>query len=294
MNGIKHVCIVGIGLIGGSIGLALKEYSPGIVVIGHVRNAPAGSRAIELGIVDMAEQEPAAAVSQADVVFLASPPAAIKDNLQQIAPFLKPGCLVTDVASTKMSIMKWAEAYLPAAVDFVGGHPMAGKEVSGMEAAEAGLFNGCTYCLVPGKDCSDHGSDLAEGLARGLGGRPLFLTAEEHDEAVAGISHLPLVLASILVRATTDHRKWELMSQLAASGYRDSTRLALQHPAMNRDICLTNGDMIKVWLDTISEEIARFRELIDRGDPGALERAFEEAGRARRTWWEGYAKKSPR
>jgi len=263
-------------------------------VVGYVRNSQAGARAVELGIVDIAEEELGAAVSQAQVVFLASPPAAIKDNLEQMAPFLQTGCLVTDAASTKSSIMKWAESCLPPTVDFVGGHPMAGKEVSGMEAAEAGLFAGCTYCLIPGKGCSPNARDLAVRLVKGLGGNPLFLTAEEHDESVAGISHLPFLLASALVAATTNHRHWSLMSELAATGYRDTTRLASQHPAMNRDICLTNADMIKTWLDTITAQIARFRELIDQGDAGALEQAFAEAARARRTWWEEYAKKSSR
>jgi prephenate dehydrogenase len=288
---LRRIAIAGLGLIGGSLCLALKRSGPGDAeLVGYVRRPEAGERALALGAVDRVEDSLDSAVSGADIVILATPTMSIKDILAQIGPSLPPGCLVTDTASTKVEVMGWAEEYLPATVDFVGGHPMAGKELSGMEAAEADLFVGRTYCLVPGRGASPASVQVATDLVRAIGADPLFITASEHDACVAAVSHLPLVVSSALISATTQSPLWPGMSRLAAGGYRDATRLAAQHPRMNRDICLTNRENILGWIDELLAELGRFRRLIGEGSEAELEQAFLEARQSRQAWQDSNAR----
>lgn len=280
----KRVTIIGLGLIGGSIGLALKRASlEKTELIGYTRSAETATKALRLGAVDKMEDNLAAAVDKADLVILATPPMVIKEILEQIGPHLSPGCTITDTASTKAKIMEWAQEYLPKKIDFVGGHPMAGKELSGIEAAEGDLFQGCTYCLVPRESASPAATQVVVDLANTLGAKPLFITASEHDNLVAGISHLPLIISSALVMTTSQSTYWQEMSGLAAGGYRDLTRLASQHPVMNRDICFTNQQNILDWIDRFIMELSRFQELIALGDDG-LEKAFTDGQKARQRW----------
>jgi prephenate dehydrogenase len=186
--------------------------------------------------------------------------------------------------------MQWAEEHLPPTVNFIGGHPMAGKELAGIEAAESNLFQGCTYCLAPGQDVSPASIQLVVGLVSEIGANPLFTTALEHDNFVAGVSHLPFVLSSALVTTTSQSPFWAKMSRFAATGYRDLTRLASQHPRMNYDICLTNRGNVLNWIDEFIKELNRFRRLIAE-DSEELESAFIQARQARQAWLEKHDKK---
>jgi prephenate dehydrogenase len=288
---VRRVAIIGLGLIGGSIGLALKRAeSDAIELVGYARRPETADRARQLGATDRVESSLPSAVSKADLVILATPTMSIREILSQIGPHLPDRCVVTDVASTKVQVMQWAEESLPQSVSFVGGHPMAGKELSGIEVADADLFKGCTYCVVPGRSASEAAVQTVVDLAHGLGARHVLLNATEHDLFVAGISHLPLVLASALVMATTQSPHWPKMSDVAATGYQSATRLASQHPRMNRDICLTNEENIVAWIDEFTKELQRFRNLIAEGDLG-LEEAFERARQSRNSWIEEHGKK---
>ena len=284
------ITIIGLGLIGGSIGMALKRAGVG-GIIGYARNPEKARRAVELGAIDRAEENLISAADKADIVILTTPVLAMRDILKQIGNHLKSGCVVTDTGSTKAKVMAWAEEYLPSLVSFIGGHPMAGKELSGIEAAEANLFHNRPYCLVPSPKASPEAVQSVVNLVNRLGARPLFITAREHDEFVAGISHLPLLLSAALVSATSKSPSWEPMSKLASTGYRDLTRLASQSPEMNRDICLTNQENILAWIDRFIEELSLFRQLIAEGKGEALERAFIQARQARQRWLEEYGKK---
>jgi len=287
----KHIAIIGLGLIGGSIGLALKRSGlENAELTGYARNPEVASKALRLRAVDKIGESLTSTVGKADIVILATPTMAIKEILEQIGPHLILGCIVTDTASTKAKVMEWAEQYLPSRVDFVGGHPMAGKESAGIDVAEANLFQGRTYCLVPGRNSSPASIQLMVELVGKMGANPLFITAPEHDNFVAGISHLPLILSSTLVMATTKSPVWEKMSGLAATGYRDVTRLASQHPRMNRDICLTNQENILLWIDEFSRELSRFRQLVADNSED-LEKAFMQARQARESWLDDYDKR---
>jgi len=287
----KRIAIIGLGLIGGSIGLALKQTElERTEVVGYVRRPEAANRVLKLGAVDIIKDSMAATVDKADLIILATPVMAIKEILTQIGPHLPHGCTVTDTASTKVKVMQWAEEYLPPTVNFIGGHPMAGKELTGIEAAEANLFQGRTYCLTPGQNASPASIQLVVGLVSEIGANHLFTTALEHDNFVAGVSHLPFVLSSALVLTTTQSPFWAKMSSFAATGYRDLTRLASQHPRMNYDICLTNRENILNWIDEFIKELNRFRRLISE-DSQELENAFIQARQARQAWLEKHDKK---
>jgi prephenate dehydrogenase len=288
----RRIAIIGLGLIGGSIGLALKRAgSDGVELVGYARRPETADRALQLGAIDRVEGSLASTVDKAALVILAIPTMSVKEILCQIGSHLPAGSVVTDVASTKVQVMKWAEESLPPGVSFVGGHPMAGKELSGIEVADADLFRGCTYCIVPGRGASDDAVQTIVDLVHKVGARHVFVNAAEHDQFVAGISHLPLILASALVMATTKSPQWSKMSEVAATGYQGATRLASQHPRMNRDICLTNGENIVSWIDDFAKELQRFRGLIAEGDLG-LEQAFDRARQARNAWIEEHDKKS--
>ncbi len=276
-----RVSIIGLGLIGGSLGLALR--SAGHEVVGYARKPRVAALALKRGAADRAAKSLTSAVKRADVVIIATPVLAVNDILSAISNDVAAGAIVTDVASTKAAVMGWAEQYLPHNINFIGGHPMAGKEVAGIEAADAKLFRGCTYCLVPGANASVKSQKVLEGLVLSVGAKPLYIGAAEHDRLVAGISHLPLLLSTALVADTTGSPLWPSMSKLASSGYRDTSRLASGDPRMSRDICLTNKEPILTAIDEYIKELKKLRRLVGNGDDG-LEDYFIKAKEARDNW----------
>jgi len=279
-----RIAIVGLGLIGGSIGLALKQANwRQAEVVGYVRRPEIGSIALGSGVVDRVEPSLDRTVSDMDMVIIATPVLTIKDIFSQIAPFLSTDTIVTDTASTKAQVMRWAEELLPAGASFVGGHPMAGKETSGIKAAAVNLFQRCTYCLTPTAQTRPEAIQTVTDMATKLGATPLILEAEDHDHLVAGISHLPLLLSAALVAVTSQSPDWDRMSLLAASGYRDVTRLASGDAKVNGDICRTNQVAIISWIDAFERELKRLRELVGEGSHG-IEEALAHASEARGKW----------
>ncbi|MCL0089754.1 prephenate dehydrogenase [Dehalococcoidia bacterium] len=300
----RKIAVVGLGLIGGSLGLALKQAKGDeLEIIGFARRPETASEAVRRGVVDGTEAQLARAVSRADVVVIATPVLTIKDILRDIAGHLSPNSIVTDTGSTKVQIMKWAREYLPSTVSFVGGHPMTGKETTGLEEAEPGLFQDCVYCLTPATSFEYRVSSLEEGgggrprnselrtlnlmesLVKSVGARPLFISAEEHDELVAGISHLPILLSSALVSVLARSPLWPQMAKLAATGYRDSTRLASGSPELNYGICSTNQRAIIAWIDRYVEELNEYRHLVLEGEQ-ELEKSFLKTREMRQRWLE--------
>lgn len=278
------VTIIGLGLIGGSLGLALKQgagaaasAAPAPTISGWDLSPAARERAIALGAVDQVPDMLADAVADADLVVVAVPVLGVRGVFAAIAPVLHPGTVVTDVASTKALVCAWAAEIIPGR--FVGGHPMAGSEQSGVEHARADLFAGATYCLTP--DASTPGAALerARALVRTVGARPYLIDPQTHDRAVAAVSHLPFLLATALVEVTTDHPEWELFRALAASGFRDVSRLASGDPHMHRDICLTNAAAIRSWLTAVAESLQSLAGALDHAAP--LLARFEHAKAAR-------------
>lgn len=281
-----RIVIIGLGLIGGSIGLALKQAKwRKAELIGYSRRRETASLARKSGAIDRLELDLPKAVKNADIIIIATPVLTVKDVFMQIAPELSEDSIVTDTASTKLKVMRWAQELLPSRTNFVGGHPMAGKEIQGIKAAEAGLFRNCVYCLTPLPQAKPAAVKTVKDMVKGLGAVPLVIDAEEHDRLVAGISHLPLLLSAALVLATTKNPSWPLMSRLAASGYRDLTRLASGNPEVSAHICLSNQAAIVSWIDTFIEELQKMRTLVADGSE-EIERALSMANEARRKWLE--------
>jgi prephenate dehydrogenase len=278
------VAIIGLGLIGGSIGLALRQGKKSRwEIVGHSRRRETVVKALSLGAIERGETNLKDVAEQAELVIIATPALTVKEIFSDIAPYLPSGCIVTDTASTKVQVMKWAEEILPPTVNFVGGHPMAGRETYGIKAAEVELFQRCTYCLTPSERASPESIDTVIDMVKKLGAIPSFIDAQEHDKLVAGISHLPMLLSAALVSLTTKDPSWLRMSKLAASGYHDLTRLASGSPEVNSQICLSNQEAIIDLIDRFSRELERYRQLVAKGDK-RLEQVLTEANKARQEW----------
>jgi prephenate dehydrogenase len=282
---VQRIAIIGLGLIGGSLALALEKAKKarGAEIVGFSRTSEAVVRAKECGAIDRAASDLVSAVTDVDVVIIATPVMATKQILASISEHLAPGCVVTDTGSTKVKVMEWAGKYLPPSVSFIGGHPMAGKETSGLAEASADLFKGCIYCLTPTVSATEKAVRAMERLVKSVGGRPFFIEAEAHDNLVAGVSHLPMLLSAAFVTTTTKSRVWPEMAKLAAGGYRDFSRLASGGPEMNCDICFTNQERIVSWLDRYIEVLRGYRHLVAE-DSEELEKMLAQARESREKW----------
>jgi prephenate dehydrogenase len=259
----EKVTILGLGLIGGSIGLALKAANlPNLVVVGHDLEGDAMKNALKRGAVDKTESTLEGAVDGARMVILAAPPLAVRLLLDDISDLLADGAIVTDVSSTKGDVARWAKQYLPPTVSFVGGHPMAGKEESGVLAADKDLFRGRAYAVVPSTSATEGAVKSVLGLVSILGAEPVFIDADEHDQYVAAISHMPMVVSSAMFTLVRGTPAWSEISPLSGPAFRDMTRLVSGDPQMNHDICVTNPEGVVHWIDRMIGELRRYRDLI--------------------------------
>lgn len=281
----KHkVAIIGLGLIGGSLGLALRGARLGeIEVVGYDKEPGVRAKARRLGAVDKEASSVEEAVQGAGLVVVATPITAIPEVLEAAAPYLREDVVVTDTASTKAMVMDWAKRLLPPSVNFVGGHPMAGKELQGIEHAEAGLFRERAYCICPDPDCDPTAVGVVMSMAQTVGARPVFLDPVEHDVYVAAVSHIPLLASVAVFRMAWQSQAWADMAPLASSGFRDVTRLASGDPHMSHDICLTNRQAILHWLERLQGEISHLRHLVADGGE-ELFKLFAIIQRERDNW----------
>jgi prephenate dehydrogenase len=264
----RTVAIIGLGLIGGSLGLALKQHHQASVtrryrVIGYDQSQARCGQAKQRGAIDQVSTSLAEVARQAEVILLATPVLAIRQVLGDLAPLLREGTLLSDTASTKTQVMRWAAELLPPSVRFIGGHPMAGSTGS-LEEARADLFNGATYCLIPPDEMDKSIPEPLSQMIADIGARPMLLDAATHDQAVAAISHLPFFASSALVEtvAAVEPAMLEVMSALASSGFRDATRLAAGDPTMYHDIALTNREAILSWLEAYLARLQELRALL--------------------------------
>ena len=279
LTGIR-VSVVGLGLMGGSLAGALRGQCQ--AVVGVARRTETIEGALARGLVDRGTTDLASGARQADVVVLATPVRVILRMLGEIGPFLPEGCLLMDVGSTKAQIVA-RMASLPDHVQPLGGHPMCGKEVSGVVAADPTLYQGHTFVLTPLPRTSEQALALGRALVEAVGARPLILAPDRHDRLVATASHLPYLLACALVgaaeaAASTDPTLWEV----AASGFRDTSRLAASDVTMMLDILLTNREAVLEALGTCEAQLRHLAHLVQTGDEERL-RTVLTAIRDRRT-----------
>jgi prephenate dehydrogenase len=279
------VVIVGVGLIGGSFALALKQAGAAQVVVGMGRSREAMARALELGIVDAVCDSAAEAMRGADLVLLAAPVAQTGPILAQLAPFLEPGTIVTDAGSTKSDVVAAARAALgPAIGQFVPGHPIAGSESNGPDAALVGLYRGKKAVLTPLPENAAADVERVAAAWRTCGAVIHKLTPAEHDKVFAAVSHLPHLLAFALVDDIAAKPHAGLLFQYAASGFRDFTRIAGSSPEMWRDISLANRAALLTELDAYLAQLTSLRAALAASDGAALERVYANAQRARHEW----------
>lgn len=263
-----QVTVVGLGLMGGSLAGALRNQCR--TVVGVARRAETIETALAHGLIDRGTTDLTSSVRQADAVVLATPVRVIMQQLAEIGPLLPEGCLLMDLGSTKTQII--AEmARLPDHVQPLGGHPMCGKEVSGIEMADPALYQGCTFILTPLPRTSEAALALGRELAKAVGAQPLVLAAERQDFLVATVSHLPYLLACALVStadATTsaDPAAWEIV----AGGFRDTSRVAGSDVTMMIDILLTNREEVLKALKVYQTQLRDLTRLVEAGDEGDL------------------------
>ena len=283
----ERVAIVGCGLIGGSFALALRAAAP-IVVTGFDRDRSTADRARSLGIVDRIADRVEDAVRDVDLVLVAAPVAQAAGIFAAIAPSLPPGALVTDVGSTKRDVIVAARTGLGDAIGrFVPGHPIAGREVHGPDAAGADLFRGRRVLLTPLAENEGETVARIASAWTACGARVETLGADEHDIALSSVSHLPHLLAYALVAQIADAADAELKFGLAGSGFRDFTRIAASSPEMWRDIAMANRDALIGDLDAYRRRLDAIRTALVARDRDALETLFTRASVARNAWTQG-------
>jgi prephenate dehydrogenase len=283
MTMFNRVAILGLGLIGGSIGLALHKAKAAQQVVGYDLGKGVMNQARKVGAIDQPFSALADAVRGSELIILATPVGAMKALLQDIASAVLPGAVVTDVASTKVQVITWAEEFLPSTVAFVGGHPMTGKELSGVEAADASLFQNHIYCLTPTARTNPNAITKVSTLIEVLGARVRFLEPAEHDGQVAGVSHLPFLASIALMNTVAESSAWGDAALLAAGGFRDATRLAGGNPEMYRDICLTNAEALTRWLNEYIRTLSTLRDRIAEHDR-SLDETFAKVQQMRQQW----------
>jgi len=277
-----RVAIIGLGLMGGSLAAALRTRNACREVVGIARRQSSLNTALTLRFVHRGVTDLREGVAGADLVVLCTPVGDILDKVRTIGPFLKPGAVLLDVGSTKSAICE-AMADLPAGVQPVGGHPMCGKESSGLTMAEPDLYQDHVFVLCPLERTSVDARALAEGLVRAIGARPTYLEPERHDRLVAAISHLPFMLAVTLVQAAEQLGEGDpLLWALAAGGFRDTSRVAAGSVPMMMDILSTNRIQILEALQQAQCDLATLTECLANNDMPRIRQMLEAAAERRR------------
>ena len=291
----QRVLIVGLGLIGGSIGLALRRWSEErkvdgrkpLEVIGFDPNLDHQRAAEKLGAVDKGAWDLAKAAREADVVVLATPVNSMRDVMQDLAPQLQPGTIVTDTGLDQSTGFEMGQMrFCRKGCTSLAPTPWPVRRRAS-RASDADLFVGATWCVSPSVTASEEAVRTVLGLVSAAGAEPFFIDPEEHDAYVAGVSHLPFVMSAALMNAVSRDASWRDMKTLTAGGFRDTTRLAAGSPAMHRDILLTNREAVTRWIDAVVATLGEIRETIASADESAsasLDAFFSEARDARAEW----------
>src|SRR5687767_10572060 len=279
----QKVTLIGVGLLGGSLGMALRQKSLAKNVVGYVRRQASIDECVRAKAVDSATGNILEAVADADLIVFCTPLGQMKALAQQMAPALKKDAIVTDVGSVKVSVTNDLEPIIKkVGGHFVGSHPMAGSEKMGVQAARADLFQDA-ICIVTTKTASTW-SRRVEDLWKSVGGKPLRLTAAQHDEFVSRSSHLPHVVAAELVNYVLSPAHPKEQAKVCATGFRDTTRIASGSPEMWRDIALANRDNLSRVLGVFIDDLRGLQHALDSQNVAAIEEFFRHAKERRDAW----------
>ncbi|MCG8529026.1 MAG: prephenate dehydrogenase/arogenate dehydrogenase family protein, partial [Opitutales bacterium] len=276
IKNLDNVCILGLGLVGGSLALALESAEIEVIRTGWSRSESTRDFACENAVVDKVYDTPEEAVREAGVVVLAGPISCFAGQFKQIADFLPKGCIVTDVGSTKRQVAKWAKKYLPDHVDFVGSHPMAGSEQQGIEFARGDLFNGGFCFVTPTEESKASSVTVMKQIWQALNMKVIEMTSQEHDQTVAMISHLPHIIAASLVNISD-------LKQIVycGKGFLDTTRIASGPENVWRDILMTNSSNTARSIDKLIKDLTRYRDMLKAKDADAIESKLLDARQRR-------------
>ncbi len=285
---IERLAVIGVGLIGGSVARALRSAGEVGEVVGCGRSAANLERALELGVVDRFSHDPAEAVAEADMVFIAVPLGAMRDTFSAIKGHLRDDAVLTDGGSVKGSVVADAEATFGRVPErLVPGHPIAGTERSGVEASFPELYHNRRVILTPLPETDPDAVERVTRMWRTCGARVTSMAVAHHDEILAATSHLPHMLAFGLVDALARMRENDEIFRYAAGGFRDFTRIASSNPVMWRDICIANREALGQVLRNFSDEMADLADTIRRTDADHLLEVFERAKAARDRYVDG-------
>ena len=281
----QKVTLVGVGLLGGSLGQAIRQRGLATRVVGYVRREASVAECEKLGAVDQAQRDLLGAVKDADLIVLCTPLAQMRQLSEQMLPACKPGALVTDVGSVKGSVVQELEPlFARAGASFIGSHPMAGAERMGVEAAFPDLFVKAICILTPTPHSPPELVRRLEEFWKGIGALPIRLTPEAHDDLVSRSSHLPHVVAAELANYVLSPVHPKEQAMLCANGFRDTTRVASGSPEMWRDICLANRKNLARVLGVFIEDLQEFQLALENEDRKAITEFFEQAKQRRDQW----------
>ena len=289
MVALNKIVICGVGLIGGSFALALKQAGAVREVVGIGRTRASLDRAKQLDVIDAIAEDWASAMRGADLVLLAMPVGGMEVAMQALLPHLEAQTVITDGGSTKRDVLAAAGKILGARISqFVPGHPIAGAEKSGADAAQADLYQGRRVVLTPSSATDKKNIALVKHAWEACGAKVDVLTADAHDRVFAAVSHLPHLLAYALVYEFAARDNAGELFSFAAGGFRDFTRIASSHPEMWRDICVANRAPLIAELDAYMAVLLRMRTLLASADAAGLEATFDAARKARDAWLQGF------
>lgn len=278
------ITIVGTGVIGTSLGLALKQLEPTPFVIGHDKELPLARGAARLGAFDKVEWNLINACEPADLIVLAIPLSGVEPTLEAIGPELKEDAVVTDTVRLKGPVIELARRHLPPGVHFVGGDPIVTAPGSGHAHARADLFRNGIYCLTPEVDTHQDAVALVEDLARQVGANPFYLDAAEHDGLVSSVDHLPMVLSAALMRVASASDAWRESRKLAGATFLQATAGVGDDPVALQDALLLDKENILHWIDNYAAELESLRELIAAGNTEALADVLDKTVVEREKW----------
>ena len=290
----RKITIIGVGLLGGSIGLAVKRRKLARQTAGFVRRTASLKDCEKAGAVDFVTTDLLAAVWDADLVILCTPLAQMRSRVREMLPALKRGAIVTDVGSVKASVVRELESLIQiSGAHFVGSHPMAGAEKTGVSAARVDLFENTVCVVTPTKKTNRPALKQVEQFWKALGSGVLELTPETHDALVSRSSHLPHVAAATLANLILNPAQPKLQAALCANGFRDTTRIASGSPEMWRDIALANRQNLAKALNLFVADLQKFQRMVKKGDAKAIATFFETAKQRRDDWCACCASPSP-
>lgn len=279
-KGKLNLAIIGLGLMGGSLGLALVR--AGYSVSGWDQNPGIIEEAYQTGAINRKPQDLQDAVGRASVVFIATPVDSIAAMIKNCLPYVRPGTIFTDLGSIKKNILEAVFDFLPTSHHFVAGHPMTGSEQHGLGAADPFLFQNAAYLIIEDPRTPSKAADLIIGLVESVGAQIIKLTAEEHDRIVGFVSHLPHLIAATLAKtAGTAEKKYPGTLSLAAGGFRDTTRIALGSPEVWRGIILGNLDQVLRAIDAFQDELIHLKEILTTGESSLLDQFLTQAREVR-------------